>query len=331
MLKEGRHPKHELRHRALTTICTLVTVAQLTLAAAGQSISRATPSAAFLQAAPSAQAQASSPGKLSVHWEELSAAEFRDGIARAQGVCLLPFGILEKHGLHLPLGNDLLNVRYAALNAAQQEYAIVFPEYYFGQIFEAKHEPGTVAYSARLQLELLQETTDEMARNGCKKVIIVNGHGGNNSLLPYFAQTQLDKAHDYVVYVLGLMRSGPGEPKHKTNAATDLHAGESETSMSMIGRPDLVHLDRAPQESGADQARLKLPEGVYTGIWWYARFPNHYAGEGAAATRELGEFEAKTWINGIAQAIRAVKTDQESLRLQNEFYERSKHPLDTPQ
>ena len=93
--------------------------------------------------------------KLSVHWEELSAAEFRDGISRAQGTCLLPFGILEKHGPHLPLGNDLLNVRYAALNAAQQEYAIVFPEYYFGQIFEAKHQPGTVAYSRGLELQLL--------------------------------------------------------------------------------------------------------------------------------------------------------------------------------
>jgi len=101
--------------------------------------------------------------------------------------------------------------------------------------------------------------------------------------------------------------------------------------VSMIARPDLVHLERAPQESGTDQARLKLPDGVYTGIWWYARFPNHYAGEGAAATRELGEFEVRTWINGIVQAIRAVKADQESLRLQNEFYERSKHPLETPQ
>jgi len=222
-------------------------------------------------------------------------------------------------------------VRYAALNAAQQEYAIVFPEYYFGQIFEAKHQPGTVAYSRRLQLDLLQETTDEMARNGCKKVIIVNGHGGNNSLLPYFAQSQLDTPHDYVVYVAGIMRSGPGEPKHKSNPATDMHAGESETSVSMIARPDLVHLDRAPQESGADQARVHLPDGVYTGIWWYARFPNHYAGEGAVASRELGDFEAKNWINGIVQAIKAVKADQESLRLQNEFYERSKHPLDTPQ
>jgi len=279
-----------------------------------------------------AQSQPSTQSKLSVHWEELTASDFRDAIALAQGTCLLPFGILEKHGPHLPLGNDLLNVRYVALNAARQEYAIVFPEYYFGQIFEAKHQPGTVAYNARLQLELLQETTEEMARNGCKKIVIVNGHGGNNSLLPYFAQTQLDRPHDYVVYVLGVPRRGEqGEPKHKSNPATDMHAGESETSISMIARPDLLHLDRASQESGADQARLNLPEGLYTGIWWYARFPNHYAGEGAAASTELGEFEARTWINSITQAIRAVKSDQESLRLQTEFYKRSKRPLDTPQ
>ena len=271
-------------------------------------------------------------GKLSVHWEELSAAEFRDAITRAQNTCLLPIGIMEKHGPHLPLGNDLLNVRYIALNAAQQEYAVVFPEYYFGQIAEAKHEPGTVAYSRRLQLELLQETTDEMARNGCKKIIIVNGHGGNNSLLPFFAQTQLDTPHDYVVYVQGIARSAPGEPQHKSDRSTDMHAGESETSVSMIARPDLVHLDRAKLESGADQGRLKaLPEGLYTGIWWYARFPNHYAGDGAVASRELGDFEARTWITTVVQAIKAVKTDQESLRLQNQFFEQSKHPLETPQ
>jgi len=270
--------------------------------------------------------------KLSVHWEELSAAEFRDAITRAQNTCLLPIGIMEKHGPHLPLGNDLLNVRYVALNAAQQEYAVVFPEYYFGQIFEAKHEPGTVAYSRSLQLQLLQETTDEMARNGCKKIIIVNGHGGNNSLLPFFAQSQLESPHDYVVYVQSIARSAPGEPQHKSDRSTDMHAGESETSVSMIARPDLVHLDRAKLESGADQGRLKaLPEGLYTGIWWYARFPNHYAGDGGVASRELGDFEAKTWINTVVQSIKAVKADQESLRLQNQFYEQSKHPLETPQ
>jgi creatinine amidohydrolase len=267
--------------------------------------------------------------KLSVHWEELTASDFHTGIQQSQGTCLLPFGILEKHGPHLPLGTDLLNVRYASLHAAEQEYAVVFPEYYFGQIFEARHEPGTVAYSSHLQLELLQETTDEMARNGCKKVILVNGHGGNESLLPFFAQSQLQKPHDYVVYVLGLVGTPRGGPAKKTSM--DMHAGETETSTTLVSHPDLVHMDRAGQESGADQARLKLPEDLYTGIWWYARFPNHYSGDGSAASKELGEFKMKAWIDAIVTSIRAVKADQKSLQLQNEFFERATHPMDTPQ
>ena len=270
-----------------------------------------------------------SQSKLSVHWEELTAADFRTGIQQSQGTCVLPFGILEKHGPHLPLGTDLLDVRYASLHAAEQEYAIVFPEYYFGQIFEARHEPGTMAYSRSLQLELLQETTDEMARNGCKKVVIVNGHGGNESLLPYFAQTQLAKEHDYVVYVIGLIDLPPGGPPKKTSV--DMHAGETETSAVMISRPDLVHMDRATSESGADQKRLNLPDSVYTGIWWYARFPDHYSGDGSAATRELGEYKMKGWIDGIVKGLKAIKADNTSLQLQNEFYEKAKHPLDTKQ
>jgi len=266
--------------------------------------------------------------KPSVHWEELTAAEFRSAIEQSQSTCLLPFGIIEKHGPHLPLGTDLLKVRYAVLQAAQQEYALVFPEYYFGQIFEATHEPGTIAYSSHLQLELLQETTDEMARNGCKKIIIVNGHGGNENLLPYFAQTQLEKPHDYVVYVLPIVGAPPGGPPRKTSGP-DMHAGESETSKMLIARPDLVHMERSDQESGADQARLKLPDELYTAIWWYARFPNHYSGEGSAATKERGEFEMRHWEDAIVEAIRAVKADQTSLKLQNEFFEKAKHPLDT--
>jgi len=277
---------------------------------------------------PHARAQAAtSPAKLSVHWEELTASDFREGIRRSQGTCLLPFGILEKHGPHLPLGTDLLDVRYAALHAAEQEYAVVFPEYYFGQIAEAKHEPGTMAYSRNLQLALLQETTDEMARNGCKKVLIVNGHGGNDSLLPYFAQTQLDKPHDYVVYVFGERTPDKGGPPKKTKI--DMHAGESETSKMMISRPDTVHMDRAANESGADQARQKIPSDVYTGIWWYTRFPNHYSGDGSVATKELGEYQMNWWIDSVVKAIRAVKADDVSLKLQNEFYEKSTHPLDT--
>ena len=266
---------------------------------------------------------------LPVKWEELTGPDFIKAIDRAQGVCVLPFGILEKHGPHLPIGTDLFSARYAAVHAAEQNYAVVFPEYYFGQIFEARHEPGTVAYSSHLQLELLQETADEMARNGCKKIVIVNGHGGNDALLPYFTQTQLSSPRDYVVYSYNLNVNAPGRPPLKS--AFDAHAGEGETSHVMITRPDLVHMERVPSESGADLNRLDLPPGVETGIWWYAKFPNHYAGDAAAANKELGAYDVNTWITRVVDVIRAVKADQATPRLQNEYYEKAKHPLDTKQ
>jgi creatinine amidohydrolase len=270
---------------------------------------------------------ANGQAKLSIKWEELTAADFREAIVKAQGTCLLPFGILEKHGPHLPLGTDLLNVRYVSEHAANQEYAIVFPAYYAGQIFEAKHEPGTIAYSPELQLMLLQETTDEMARNGCKKIVIVNGHGGNEHLLPYFAQSQLYKPHDYVVYVQWGHEATRKAAAEKTGP--DWHAGETETSNVLATHPDLVHMDRAKNESGADQKRINLPDNVYTGIWWYARFPNHYSGDGSLATKEQGEADVQSWINTVIRAIKAVKADDESLKLQKEFFEKSEHPLDT--
>jgi len=268
----------------------------------------------------------------SVKWEELTGPDFVKALEQSKATCLLPFGIIEKHGPAGPLGTDLINVRYASVNAAKQEYALVFPEYYFGQIFEAKHQPGTIAYSDHLQFELLQETTAEMARNGCKKIIIVNGHGGNNALLQYFVHVQIEHAKGYVVYSF----SNTGGPPPTGAAApsrpgVDGHAGESELSNVMASRPDLVHPERAPSQSGADQKRLDLPPGMSTGITWYSRFPNHYQGDAAGANAARGEASMKVLIERIANAIRAAKGDENSLKLQNEFQDKAAHPLDTKQ
>jgi len=70
--------------------------------------------------------------RLSSKWEELTAADFVRALEAGGNSCLLPFGIIEKHGPAGPLGTDLLNVRYTTLLATADEYAVVFPEYYVG-------------------------------------------------------------------------------------------------------------------------------------------------------------------------------------------------------
>jgi creatinine amidohydrolase len=270
--------------------------------------------------------------QLSPQWEYLTAEDFVKALETSQHVCLLPFGILEKHGPSGPLGTDLINVRAATLEAVQHEYAIVFPEYYFGQIAEARSQPGTMAYRGDLQLALLQATVDEMGRNGCRKIVIVNGHGGNNALLNYFFQIQLDSPHDYVVYV---SQQGPGGAPAPAAAPSrpgvDGHAGEGEISGIMANAPAAAHPERAREESGADQHRLQLPPGLTTAMFWYASFPNHYQGDAAGATAARGEAMRHVRAEGIADAIKFVKADTVSPALQAEFFKKSALPTATPQ
>jgi creatinine amidohydrolase len=262
---------------------------------------------------------------LPAKWEELTAADFVKALEASQGTCALPLGILEKHGPTGPIGTDLINIRYVTTLAVREEYTIIFPEYFVGQIAEARQQPGTIAYSSRLQLDMLQETVSEMARNGCRKVILVNGHGGNNSLLPYFAQTQLDSPRDYIVYaVMGGYGADSTLPAaaRPSGPGVDGHAGEDEMSNVMAHRPGLVHPERATSESGADLDRLHLPDGVYTGIWWYAKFPNHYEGNAARANAARGDVVTKAEAHRLALAIRAIKQDEVGPRLQREFFDR---------
>ncbi len=279
------------------------------------------------------RAQAAPSPPLPPRWEELTAPDFVKAVGRSAGTALVPLGIVEKHGPHLPLGTDLLDVRELALRAAGQEYTIVFPPYYFGQIFEAKHQPGVLAYSERLIFELLQATVEEISRNGIKKIILVNGHGGNNSFLSFFCQAQLAGQRDYAVYLFQPASDPEADPAVQSMRKTsmDMHAGEVETSTMLAHRPDLVRLERAGDQSGADQARLSELPDTYTAIWWYARFPNHYAGDARPATRELGERVLGARATQLAAMIRAVKADTKVLELQRRFFEQSQAPLATPQ
>jgi len=270
---------------------------------------------------------------LSVHYEELTAPEFIQAVAKSGATCIIPVGILEKHGPHLPLGTDLIDCREVALRAAKQEYTIIYPAYYVGQIFEAKHQPGTIAYSTWMMLNLLQETCDELGRNGIKKIILLNGHGGNESFLRFFCQAQLSSRKEYAVYLFDPAEDSSMEEALKKLRKTTLdgHAGEEETSAMLANRPDLVHMDRAGEQNGEDQKRLANLKHAYTGIWWYASQPNHYRGYGSYGNKELGETILKLESGLLAEMVRSVKEDTVTLELQKQFFEGSSAPLKTKQ
>ena len=264
-------------------------------------------------------------------WEELNAIDFKKAVVKSEGVCVIPIGVIEKHGSHLPLGTDVFTTRYAAEMAAQKDYFVIFPFYYFGQIYEARQQPGTIAYSPDLLYKILEESCEEISRNGMKKIILLNGHGGNNFMLKYFAQTMLSKERDYMVYIFEYGETSK-EFKEKVDkllvSKVGGHADEEETSSVMISKPHLVTKENIALDNGSDLNRLNL-ENLYTSIWWYAKFPNHYSGDATYASKELGELQMNEYINQLLIAVKSAKEDTTSLQLQQEFFNESKKPLET--
>jgi creatinine amidohydrolase len=274
-------------------------------------------------------AQQANPSTLPFKMEELTSPQFSKAVALAGGVCVIPMGVIEKHGPHLPLGTDMFEARETAFRAAKKEYAIVFPSYFMGQIFEARHQAGTLAYSNELLWKMLEETCNELSRNGIKKIILKNGHGGNDNFLQYFCQSQLASRRDYIVV---LFRDGNDpvngpEIKSLKKATIDGHAGEAETSMMSVIRPDLVDQAAITSQSGLNQKRLnKMPFG-YAGIWWYANYPNHYASDVAQPNKRLGELLLESEAGQLAVLIKYLKNNNTVEELQEEFYKRAESPL----
>jgi len=274
-------------------------------------------------------AQQTDPSALSFKWEEITSPQFSKAVALAGGVCVIPMGVIEKHGPHLPLGTDMFEARETAFRAAQKEYAIVFPPYFLGQIFEARHQAGTLAYSNDLLWKMLEETCNELSRNGLKKIILKNGHGGNSSFLQYFCQSQLAGRKDYIVVLFreGNDQVNGPEIKSLKKAKVDGHAGEEETSMMSVIRPDLVDQEAIKSQSGLNQDRLdKMPFG-YTGIWWYADYPNHYASDVAQPNKRLGELLLESEAGQLAVLIKYLKNNNTVEELQEEFNKRADNPL----
>jgi len=258
-------------------------------------------------------------------WEEILAKDFDACVGKSEGLCILPIGVLEKHGDHLPIGTDMFTATAVAKAATEISPAVIFPYYFLGQISEARHMKGTIAASHKLMMEALLEMCDEIHRNGFTKILLLNSHGGNFHFLPFFAQMFPGLNRPYALYATGIS-SISKEQYQEIVALTGVedmgqHAGFAETALIMHIRPDLVNMENVNIEESKDMGRLNDIEniGVYTGFNWYAKYPHHFAGDPTKATAEYGKFLFDLASNRVAEVIRKIKADDQSHLLIEEF------------
>jgi creatinine amidohydrolase len=264
-----------------------------------------------------------------MRWEELTGDRFAEAVKEVDGVCLIALSVVERHGHHLPLGTDTYIGREILTRAAALEPAIVFPDYIFTQIPEVRHRAGTISIDGELMIKLLDNVCREVARNGLKKVVLVNSHGGNFGLLALFNMLPLYAPRDYVIYIVQPFGPLVGGVEVPWDRSIDGHAGPGETSLILKVRPDLVHMDKIPDtDEGKALGRLKAlrDAGVQTGVWWYADHPTHYQGDAHPADADAGDRLYDAMAQTVATAVRAIKADTEAKRLQDEFYAGSQAP-----
>ena len=260
-----------------------------------------------------------------MQWENLTAPDFARAVQET-GVCLVAFGVLERHSEHLPLGTDFLNGHRIASLAAEREPAVVFPPFYFGQIYEARCFPGTITLKPTLLVELIQSVFDEIGRNGFKKIILSNAHGGNGALLPFLAQATLYEQKPYSLYFHHSAYTQAEEKERDAILETKLHAHacECETSTTLANFPELVKMEAVPGEPAEPLGRMRQLKGNFSGIGWYSDFPEHYAGDARTASADKGRQLVEMDVRALARFIAAVKADQVTPALENEFFEREK-------
>ena len=160
--------------------------------------------------------------------------------AQDKAVAVLPVGSFEQHGPHLPLSTDTLIACEIARRCAEAYDMLLLPPICFSCSHEHGAFAGTVSISASTLTKVIEDVINDLARHGVSKLVIMNGHGGNNVLTNVVQQA--NTVHRTAVlyptsYHWNLARTAAG---CGTNAHQDMHAGEAETSILLALAPEMV-------------------------------------------------------------------------------------------
>ncbi len=254
-----------------------------------------------------------------------------DALDRQRTMFILPVGMIEEHGPHLPVGADTIGVTYEA-NAAARRVSqslpdwniVMMPPVNYGQsganhLGEMPVHPGTYAIRQSTLRSLVADLGGQIAQNGFRWIFVLNGHGAPTHSIA------LNEACDFVsetfrvtmLHLTGLFRADAAiqSTGEKINAkyfsaaelssfGMDVHAGVSETSGILAVRPDLVRSNYKTLPSQAGHSMEELRKIATTPGW------QGYLSAPAKASAAHGRAIEAWWIDGFTNLIlRAVRKE----------------------
>lgn len=255
-------------------------------------------------------------------WADLSTRDFSE--ARASGlaeqtVAVLPVAAVEQHGPHLPLHVDatlLQGVIDAALPQLPADLPVLFlPPQNVGFSTEHTAFPGTLTLSPATVIALWTELGACVARAGVKKLLLLNGHGGQVSVMDIVAR-ELRQQCGLLVYSASWFSLPLPDAVQGLFSAEEhrfgIHAGEIETSMMLHLAPETVRMEHAAQWRSSSQDRAEryavLGNGRSAKMGWAMQdyHPSGAVGNAAGATADKGRAVVQAAGAALVQLLQEV-------------------------
>lgn len=222
-------------------------------------------------------------------------------------VVLLPIGSTEQHGPHLPLGTDTLIAYKIAKEVARKIEAIVAPPMPIGFSVEHLSFPGTLTVAPKIFMALIRNVCKSLIQHGFRKIIIINGHGGNKGLIEAATRELKHKTKATIVIADVYEVISEATVHKKIRIYKAAHACELETSMMLALYPEKVRTKKIQKKTLTPTGLSVLKNGVKY-VWLTKELSKSgVIGDPVKATAEQGQMLFKIITSQLIIFIRKIK------------------------
>jgi creatinine amidohydrolase len=250
-----------------------------------------------------------------IWWTDFSAAE-HGRVDPMRTIAVFPVAAVEQHGPHLPVGTDtIINQGHLDLlverTPADMDLRIL-PVQAIGKSNEHIWSKGTISGTATHLIEHWTQIGLEVARTGIRKIVFVNSHGGNVSMLDIIARELRVRAAMLAVKA-AWSHFWPRDIYSDIENRHGIHGGDSETSLLLHLRPELVDMSKAEDfrsvaENDEQQFKYLRPTGMLSYAWIASDInPAGVAGEASRATADKGRATVEAAVTAFIELLREVE------------------------